>query len=137
MLSEAHAAWLMQRARGGQEALALHRGGSGEQGAGDASIDDVVRWGTAGGAAVLGLAAVGTLAPGMAADIAIYSLTHDPRHFGLHDVAIAPVAGGRAQLKALLVGGRTVVADGAIPGLDLVQLGHAAREAVRVLQRAA
>ena len=137
MLSEAHAAWLMQRARGGQDALALHRGGSGEQGAADASIDDVVRWGTAGGAAVLGLDAVGTLAPGMAADIAVYSLAHDPRHFGLHDVAIAPVAGGRARLKALLVGGRTVVVDGAIPGLDLAQLGHAARNAVRALQRAA
>ena len=135
MISEVHAAWLMQRARGGQAATAQHRGGAGEAGAGDASIEDVVRWGTAGGAQVLGLDAVGTLAPGMAADIAVYALDRDPRHFGLHDVAIAPVAGGgRAHLRALLVGGQRVVADGAIPDLDLAALARDAREAVRELQ---
>jgi 8-oxoguanine deaminase len=61
MISEVHAAWLMQRARGGEHAVALHRGGAGEAGASDASVEDVVRWGTAGGAQVLGLAAVGRL----------------------------------------------------------------------------
>ena len=135
MLSEAHAAWLMQRARGGEAALALYRGGAGEVGAGAASVEDVVRWGTAGGARVLGLGAVGRLAVGMAADIAVYALDRDPRHFGLHDVAIAPVAsGGRAHLKALLVGGRRVVEEGAIAGLDITELGREARAAVRELQ---
>jgi 8-oxoguanine deaminase len=134
MISEVHAAWLMQRARGGQAALARHRGGAGEAGAGDASVEDVVRWGTAGGAQVLGLDAVGRIAPGMAADIAIYALDQDPRHFGLHDVAVAPVAsGGRAHLRALLVGGRRVVEQGAIAGLDLAGLAHEARAAVRAL----
>jgi 8-oxoguanine deaminase len=135
MLSEVHAAWLLQRARGGHGATARHRGGSGEEGASHASVEDVVRWGTAGGARVLGLDAVGRLVPGMAADIAVYSLARDPRHFGLHDVAIAPVAsGGRAHLEALLVGGRRVVDDGAIAGLDMAALGRAARAAVRELQ---
>ena len=135
MLSETHAAWLMQRARGGEAAVAQYRGGAGERGAGDASIEDVVRWATAGGAQVLGLDAVGRLAPGMAADIAVYALDRDPRHFGLHDVAIAPVAsGGRAHLKALFVGGRRVVDDGAIAGLDMAELGRTARAAVRELQ---
>jgi 8-oxoguanine deaminase len=135
MISEAHAAWLMQRARGGQAALAKHRGGAGEAGAGDASIEDVVRWGTAGGARVLGLDGIGRLAPGMAADIAIYALDRDPRHFGLHDIGAAPVAsGGRAHLRALLVGGRRVVENGAIPGLDIAALAHDARAAVRELQ---
>ena len=135
MLSEAHAAWLMQRARGGQAAVALHRGGAGEAGAGDASVEDVVRWGTHGGAQVLGLGAVGKLEPGMAADIAVYALDRDPRHFGLHDVAVAPVAsGGRAHLRALLVGGRTVVRDGAVPDLDMGELAAQAGEAVRALQ---
>jgi len=98
-------------------------------------VEDVVRWGTAGGAKVLGLDAIGRLAAGMAADIAVYALDRDPRHFGLHDVAIAPVAsGGRAHLKALLVGGRRVVDDGAIAGLDMAELGRAARSAVRELQ---
>jgi len=135
MISETHAAWLMQRARGGEAAMPLHRGGAGEAGAHDASVEDVVRWGTSGGAQVLGLAGTGQLAPGMAADIAIYALDQDPRHFGLHDVAIAPVAsGGRAHLKALLVGGRRIVEHGAIAGLDMAELGRAARAAVRELQ---
>ena len=137
MVSEVHAAWLMQRARGGEHALAVHRGGAGEAGAGDASIEDVVRWGTAGGARVLGLDAVGRLQPGMAADIAVYALDQDPRHFGLHDVAIAPVAsGGRAFLKVLLVGGKPVVEHGAIAGLDMAGLAREARAAVRELVRA-
>jgi cytosine/adenosine deaminase-related metal-dependent hydrolase len=135
MVSEVHAAWLMQRARGGEAATALYRGGAGEAGAHDASVEDVVRWGTAGGAQVLGLTGTGRLSPGMAADIAIYALDQDPRHFGLHDVAIAPVAsGGRAHLRALLVGGERVVEHGAIPGLDMAELGRAARAAVRELQ---
>lgn len=135
MISEVHAAWLMQRARGGEAATAVCRGGAGEAGARDASVEDVVRWGTAGGAQVLGLTGTGCLAPGMAADLAIYALDQDPRHFGLHDVAVAPVAsGGRAHLKALLVGGERVVEHGAIPGLDVAELGRAARAAVRELQ---
>ena len=135
MLSEVHAAWLMQRARAGQASLALCRGGAGEAGAGEASVDDVVRWGTSGGARVLGLDRVGRIEVGMAADIAVYALDRDPRHFGLHDVAVAPVAsGGRAHLKALLVGGRRVVTDGAIAGLDMAALARQAREAVRALQ---
>jgi 8-oxoguanine deaminase len=138
MISEVHAAWLMQRARGGEAARAVHRGGAGEVGAEAASVEDVVRWGTAGGARVLGLDAIGRLAPGMAADIAIYALDHDPRHFGLHDVAIAPVAsGGRAHLRALLVGGQRVVEHGAIPKLDLAALASQARAAVRELQASA
>lgn len=135
MISEVHAAWLMQRARGGEAATARHRGGAGEAGAQDATVEDVVRWGTDGGARVLGLTDIGRLMPGMAADIAIYALDRDPRHFGLHDVAIAPVAsGGRAHLKALLVGGRRVVDDGALAQLDLAELAREARAAVRELQ---
>jgi cytosine/adenosine deaminase-related metal-dependent hydrolase len=133
MLNEAHTAWLMARARGGYAAQPEYTGGQGEQGARDATVDDVVRWGTAGGARVLGIDGVGALAPGMAADIAIYALDQ-PRHFGLHDPAIAPVASGGANLRALLVNGRMVVRDGAIPGLDVAELGAQARAAVRVLQ---
>jgi cytosine/adenosine deaminase-related metal-dependent hydrolase len=135
MISEVHAAWLMQRARGGEAATAVHRGGAGEAGARDASVEDVVRWGTSGGARVLGLDDIGKLEPGMAADLAIYALDRDPRHFGLHDVAIAPVAsGGRAHLRALLVAGRRIVEHGAIPDLDMAELARAARAAVRELQ---
>jgi cytosine/adenosine deaminase-related metal-dependent hydrolase len=133
MLNEAHVAWLMARARGGHAARPEYAGGRGETGAADATVEDVVRWGTAGGARVLGLDSVGTLQPGMAADIAIYVLDQ-PRHFGLHDPAIAPVASGGASLRALLVGGKEVVRNGVIPGLDLAELAAQARAAVRTLQ---
>jgi cytosine/adenosine deaminase-related metal-dependent hydrolase len=100
MISETHAAWLMQRARRGELARSRANGGNTEGGADAARIEDVVRWGTAGGAAVLGMDAIGTLEVGKAADIAIYQLD-DPRYFGLHDIAIAPVAsGGRPSLRA-------------------------------------
>jgi cytosine/adenosine deaminase-related metal-dependent hydrolase len=132
MLSETHAAWLMARARAGHEAVALHRGGQGEGDAASTTVEDVVRWGSAGGAAVLGLDAVGTLAPGQAADIAIYGLDRDPRYFGLHDAAIGPVAsGGSADLRYLFVAGKEVVRDGRVPGLDLMELGRQSRGAVR------
>lgn len=139
MLSETHAAWLMQRARAGEAAVALHRGGRGEaEAAAAATVEDVVRWGTAGGARVLGLSAIGSLAPGMAADLAIYQLDRDPRYFGLHDPAVGPVAsGGAAHLKALLVGGNEVVQGGAIAGLDLAALAGQARAAVQQLALAA
>lgn len=134
MISEAHAAWLLQRARRGHAARPVFEGGRFEGGADAASVEDVVRWGTAGGAAVLGLDAVGALRPGMAADLAIYRLD-DPRCFGLHDPAIAPVAsGGRPALRALIVAGRVVAEHDAIPGVDLAELGAQAREAVRRLK---
>ncbi len=136
MLNEVHTAWLTARARGGDRALPQYAGGSGETGAADARVEDVVRWGTAGGATVLGLGEVGRLAPGMAADLAIYALDQ-PRHFGLHDPAIAPVASGGASLRAVIVGGKVIVEHGAIPGLDLAELGAQAREAVRTLQQRA
>ena len=134
MISEVHAAWLMQRAKGGEAARPIYLYGHGEAGADAATVEDVVRWGTAGGAAVLGLSAIGTLAPGQTADIAIYDLSRDPRYFGLHDPAIGPVAsGGAAHLRALLVGGRQIVSNGAVPGLDLRALAAEARDAVRTM----
>jgi len=130
MISETHAAWLMQRARRGQEATPAWRGGHFEGGADEATVEDVVRWGSSGGARVLGLGALDGLQVGQQADIALYRLD-DPRYFGLHDPAIGPVAsGGRPFLKALWVGGRAVVRDDAIPGLDLAELGSQARRAV-------
>lgn len=134
MISETHAAWLMARARDGQDAVALYRGGQGEADAAAATVEDVVRWGSVGGAAVLGLDAVGTLAPGQAADLAIYGLDREPRYFGLHDAAIGPVAsGGTADLRYLFVTGKEVVRDGRVPGLDLLELGRQSHAAVSAL----
>lgn len=133
MISETHAAWLMQRARGGQDALPAYAGGTAEGGADAASIEDVVRWGSTGGARVLGIDGLQGIAVGGCADIAVYGLD-DPRYFGLHDPAIGPVAcGGRPHLKWLLVQGRAVIENDGLPGVDLAQLGRDARAAVKAL----
>lgn len=134
MISETHSAWLMQRAKGGEAAVAKYRDGAGEQGADWATVEDVVHWGTAGGAAVLGMPAIGSLAEGQAADIAIYDLSRNPRYFGLHDPAIGPVvSGGAAHLRALLVGGREIVRDGKLPDVDMSELAAQARAATNAL----
>ncbi len=119
MLCEMHSAWHTHRA---------------VKGAGAVTAEDVVHWATAGGARVLGMPHVGTLAVGQQADIAIFHLD-EPRHFGMHDPLIAPVTcGGSAKLRYLLIGGRIVVEDGAIPGLDLQKLKS---DAARVVTRLA
>jgi 8-oxoguanine deaminase len=128
-----HMTWLAQRARRGMLAQPTYRGGSFEGGADAASVADVIHWGTAGGAQIMGLDEVGKIAVGYAADIAVYRLD-DPRYFGLHDPAIGPVAsGGRPSLAALFSAGRPVVIDDQIEGADLKELGREARDVVREL----
>jgi len=127
--------WLAQRARLGMLAQPAYRGGSFEGGAGAASIAEVIHWGTAGGARVMGLDEVGKVAVGYAADIAVYRLD-DPRYFGLHDPAIGPVAsGGRPSVMALFSAGKRVVVDDLIEGVDIKELGGEARRVVRELLR--
>src|SRR6266404_6226169 len=119
MISEMHSAWHTHRA---------------VKGAGAVAVEDVVRWASANGARVLGFEDGGVIAPGKLADLAIFDLSH-PRYFGLHDPLIGPVAcAGEARLRHLIVGGRLVVNDGAIPGLGLAQLRH---DAARVVARLA
>jgi cytosine/adenosine deaminase-related metal-dependent hydrolase len=119
MISEMHSCWHTHRAVKGADAV---------------TAEDVVHWATAGGARVLGLPKIGTLAPGQQADIAIFDL-NEPRHFGMHDPMIAPVTcAGSAHLRYLLVGGRIVVENGAIPGLDMSKLRS---DAARVVARLA
>jgi cytosine/adenosine deaminase-related metal-dependent hydrolase len=132
MASEAHAAWLVHRsdpragARGAQPGGLAHA----------MTVEDVVHIGTAGGAQMMGLQGVGTLQVGMAADLCVYDLDQ-PRHFGLMDPAIGPVAsGGRPTLRLALVQGRVVVENDSIPGLDLAQLRQESRAFVKAMQRA-
>jgi cytosine/adenosine deaminase-related metal-dependent hydrolase len=103
------------------------------RGAGAVTVEDVIHWGTRGGAQVLGIENIGAVEVGRAADLAVYSLDH-PRYAGLHDPAIGPVAsGGRPHLRLATVQGRVVVENDAIPGQDLPRLLARAREAVRKL----
>ncbi len=116
MISEMHCAWQVHRA---------------VKGPGAVRAEDVLRWATSGGADVLGLPALGTVAVGQAADLAVFDLSH-PRYAGLHDPLIGPVVGGgAARPRIVLVGGRPVVIDGAVPGIDFAQLAARAAGVVR------
>lgn len=118
MTHEANFAWLVHRAAHGASAT---------------TVEEIIHWGTAGGARVLGLGDVGTLAPGQAADLVLYDL-NALRFDGFHDRAIAPVAAGEpVRVRYSIVNGRVVVEDGEIPGLDLEALRRSAVEGVRVL----
>lgn len=137
MLSETHATWMLQRARKGLFAQPKYDGGTFEGGADAATVEDVIRWGTQGGAQVLGLSDIGTLEVGQQADLVVYQLD-DSRYMGLHDMAIGPVAsGGQAQIKHMLIGGKTVIENNHIPNLDMRELAAQAREAVKKLQQRA
>lgn len=135
MLSETHAAWLLQRARKGMLAKPQYEGGMFEGGADAASIEDIIRWGTVGGAKVLGLDQVGTIEIGQQADLVLYRLD-DPRYLGLHDMAIGPIAsGGRAYIKAMFVAGKMVVENDQIPDVDMMELASQAKQSVKLLQQ--
>ena len=132
MLSEVHFCWLVHRSLAGARSRARPEG-QGEHGAGETTVGTVIHWATAGGARLLGFDGVGTLDVGQAADLAVYDLDA-PRFFGLHDPAVGPVTcAGRPRLKWLLAGGRIVVEDDAIPGLDVAGLRAQARAEVRRL----
>ncbi len=131
MISEVHCAWLMSRARAGEHSVAQFRGGQGERDIALVDALDVLRWGTAGGAAILGLPATGTIEVGQCADLALYDLSRDPRYFGHLDPLISPiVSGGSARLRSLLVGGRELVRDGQLAGVDMKLLHAQAGQAV-------
>jgi cytosine/adenosine deaminase-related metal-dependent hydrolase len=116
MISEMHSAWHTHRAAKGADAT---------------TVEEVVRWATVNGANVLGFPETGVLAPGKLADLVIFGLS-SPRYFGLHDPLAGPVvAGGAADLRMLMVGGRVVVENGAIPGLDIEKLQRDAADLVK------
>src|ERR1700731_4829764 len=116
MISEMNSAWHTHRAA---------------KGAGSTTVEEVVRWASVNGARVLGFDDIGVLAPGKLADIALFNLS-SPRYFGLHDTLCGPVAGaGTADLKTLMVGGRVVVENGAIPGLDMEKLRREAAGGIK------
>ncbi|MBC8635763.1 amidohydrolase family protein [Caballeronia sp. EK] len=118
MINEAHFAWLVHRAA---------------QGASATTVEETIHWGSAGGAGVLGLDAVGSIEVGKAADLVLYDID-DPRFYGFHDLAVAPVTAGEpARVRYNIVNGRVVVDDGVIPGLDIDALRREAAEGVKVL----
>ncbi len=106
MMQEIRQAFLLQRVRYGAAAV---------------SHEDALRWGTAGGARVLHRPDLGTLAPGQAADIALFDL-EAPRFSGSGDPVAALVLCGAHRVRHLMIGGEWRVIDGDMTGVDLARL---------------
>jgi len=106
MMQEVRAAFLVQRQANG---------------AGAVSHLDALRWATEGSAACIGRPELGRIAPGAAADFALFRLD-ELRFSGAGDPLAALVLCGAHRADRVMVGGRWVVVDGAIPGLDVPAL---------------
>ncbi len=117
MLQELNLAWLIHRSQHGPEVT---------------NIEQVIRWGSENGAALLGLK-TGCLVEGYAADLVIYSL-QTPRFSGVHSRLEAPVLCGEpAQIAYSFVNGKLVVEQGQVLGVDEEKLVEDVRDACKIL----
>jgi len=89
---------------------------------------DVLRWATEGSARCLGRDDIGRLAPGMEADLALFTLD-EPRFSGAHDPLAALVLCGAHRADRVMVAGRWRVVDGMPVDFDLGDLIARHREA--------
>jgi 8-oxoguanine deaminase len=105
-MQEVRAAFLVQRGRYGADRVG-HL--------------DALRWATEGSAACVGRPELGRIAVGAVADLALFKLD-ELRFSGAQDPVAALVLCGAYRADRVMVGGRWVVEDGCIPGLDLAGL---------------
>jgi 8-oxoguanine deaminase len=117
LIQEVRAAFLLQRARYGVERV---------------SHLDALRWATEGSAACIGRAELGRIAVGMQADLALFALD-ELRFAGAIDPVAAVVVCGAHRADRVMVGGRWVVEDGVIPGLDMAALVRRHSAATKLL----
>ena len=82
---------------------------------------DAFRWANEGSARCLGRSDIGTLAEGKEADLAMFKLD-ELRFSGAGDPLAALLLCGAHRADRVMVGGRWVVEDGQIPGLDIPSL---------------
>jgi len=119
LMQEVRAAFLLQRARYGVSHV---------------SHKDALRWATRGSAGCIGRPELGQIAIGKMADLALFKLD-ELRFSGHGDPLAALVLCGAHRADRVMVGGRWVVRDGAIPGLDVPDLIRRHSGAARILQR--
>ena len=100
-------------------------------GAGAITHKDVLRWGTAGSAACIGRSDIGAIAPGMCADLALFTLD-EPRFSGAHDPLAALVLCGATRADQVMVGGVWRIVDGMPPEVDVPALVRAHGAAARL-----
>jgi cytosine/adenosine deaminase-related metal-dependent hydrolase len=107
MLAEARMALLLQRVAKGADAL---------------SAREALEMATLGGAAVLGRDDIGTLAPGMAADLIAVSLDRPDFAGAQADPLAALVFCTPPKVDLSIINGRVVIEDGAFVDVDLGEL---------------
>ena len=113
-----------------QTALMVHRVGTG---VGAMPPQKVLQMATTGGARVLGHDEIGSLAPGKAADLAVFRLDRLDFAGAMHDPASAVLFCGSGQRADLtVVNGKVLVREGRLVGIDEEKLFH---EANRVSER--
>lgn len=96
---------------------------------------DALRWATECSAACIGRSDLGRLSPGMAADLACFTL-EDLRFSGHGDPVAALVNCGAYHADRVMIAGRWTVWDGRIPGLDIPALRAGHQAAARRVQGA-
>ena len=106
LMQDVRAAFLLQRARYGVTKVS-HR--------------DALRWATVGSAACIGRPSLGEIKERKIADLAFFKLD-ELRFSGHGDPLAALVLCGAHRADRMMVGGRWVVEDGRIPGLDIDDL---------------
>jgi 8-oxoguanine deaminase len=119
LMQEVRAAFLLQRARYGVTRV---------------SHKDALRWATKGSAACVGRPELGEIAPGKAADLALFKLD-ELRFSGHGDPLAALVLCGAHRADRVMVSGKWAVIDGAIPGLDVADLIRRHSAAAKEMQR--
>lgn len=106
LIEELRQAFLLQRLHHGAEHISHH---------------DALRWATKGSAACIGRSDIGTIAPGMQADLALFRLD-ELRFSGAGDPLAALILCGASRADRMMVQGRWRVEDGQIQDLDLDRL---------------
>jgi 8-oxoguanine deaminase len=106
LMQEVRAAFLLQRGRYGVTAVTPR---------------DALRWATTGSACCIGRPELGAIEVGAAADLALFALD-ELRFAGACDPLEALVLAGAHRADRVMVAGKWVVEDGAIPGLDVPAL---------------
>jgi 8-oxoguanine deaminase len=120
LMQEVRQAFLVQRAVRGVAAVS-HR--------------DPLRWATEGSARCIGRPDLGRIAVGLQADLALYRLD-ELRFSGSGDPLAALVICGAHQADRVMIAGKWVVIDAAVPGLDLAELRRDHQAAADRLQAA-
>ena len=118
LMQEVRGAFLLQRARYGVTKV---------------SHKDALRWATKGSAACVGRGELGEIATGKAADLALFKLD-ELRFSGHGDPLAALVLCGAHRADRVMVAGKWVVTDGAIAGLDVLDLVRRHSAAARAMR---